>query len=1041
MDDWARHVKAAPDASTVVLARTKAEARALSWLMRERVLARTPEATRAIVEVSRDLDGRVTEPLEIAVGDRIRIGATQWDKQLFNGTVVTVEDLEVRRAEQAAVTRKARNREAAGRVAGTGDETEVEAPLLITARTDDGRHVTFRHDEIRDYRDNIRLDYGYAMTIASAQGLTVDRAFLLLDDRPARETIYPAATRHREGIDIYVNRRPIAFDIADRRPEDEAERPVLDSDVRVWLAERWSRSEPKEAALDYTTDGMWRDAREGVRAGIANRESRSTGTGHHGPGDDRGEHAEIPRPAANDNAVFRIAREMRHAVAGWRHGAAVDAFAAERAEVLAAWDALRERTRDQGDAVALSPAYRETLERHALLLNQATSFRTRPKAFSALLAERGGIGREELRKFEALHERARRHRRAAVMRRVHRDRRQEQGQEILPEEARDVLPDVRPAQSFSPGTEARQGELALQGGGARSRRAPVDAPPRPDAAAARKPPTQGWCTLYKELQRDWNDLAARSRQPGLPLPLIDGYDALVQRVRALDANPDIPDDARDVLTGLLHYYEDQTVAQETARSWLAEAGRHIEHWKALERRADGLGIPVAHLDEYPAWRDAARSLGNTGEALLGDEGSRAWLDAAPGGSAHARLILDRLRARIGETRAEAAGRVEALLAAVARHMDARRALRDAAAGQDIEVTQLSGYGEWRGQADRILEEGKALLSDRAVCAAWLHENPADAERLERVFTRLGRAIRDDDQELARAWREAREKRQRSVLLDRLRLPTDTGAGSAHAGAGNDTPDGVLWRLRRIHDWDGRAAERDKQAQSLERWQTLRETWNRQVDRAGQEGVHVIYTRGYETLRAQLASVARDDPYLDHGARGEIPTLIHRLELAEKGRATVETHRDRLEGRLAYRDDVRGLNASAAWDERPIPDREHYEGWRDSAEEAIAAAERILADRRKHGIHLDGLTYKGESLASAISGLRKVLTEDDRYVAAALAGEREGEDERTRQDRIARLLDDPERLRETRKLRAERSEVRRQEKRRSRSRYQSRGLSI
>ena len=81
-----------------------------------------------MIEVSRDLDGRVTEPLEIAVGDRLRIGATQWEKQLFNGTVVTVEDLEVRRAEAAAVSdtavsRKARN--AAGRADG-GSEADMD---------------------------------------------------------------------------------------------------------------------------------------------------------------------------------------------------------------------------------------------------------------------------------------------------------------------------------------------------------------------------------------------------------------------------------------------------------------------------------------------------------------------------------------------------------------------------------------------------------------------------------------------------------------------------------------------------------------------------------------------------------------------------------------------------------------------------------------------------------------------------------------------------------------------------------------------------
>ena len=159
--------------------------------------------------------------------------------------MVAVEDLEVRRAEGAAVSRRARNKQAAGRRDGQAREAESsgdESPVHITARTDDGRRVTFRHDEIRDWHDNIRLDYGYAMTIASAQGLTVDHAFLLLDDRPARETIYPAATRHREGLDIYVNRAPLAFDIAEHRPEDEVERPVLDSDVRAYLAEHWSRS-------------------------------------------------------------------------------------------------------------------------------------------------------------------------------------------------------------------------------------------------------------------------------------------------------------------------------------------------------------------------------------------------------------------------------------------------------------------------------------------------------------------------------------------------------------------------------------------------------------------------------------------------------------------------------------------------------------------------------------------------------------------------------------------------------------------------------
>lgn len=249
-----------PGKSAIVLARTRAEARALSYLMRERVLRRGSDIKRAVIEVSRDVDGRVREPLEIAVGDRLRIGATQWEKQLFNGTVVTVEDFKVLRGGAGSGERT--GPEGPGPAAAADPKPEAPS-VLITARTDDGRRVRFRHDEIRDYKDNIRLDYGYALTIASAQGLTVDRAFLLANGRPARETIYPAATRHREALDIYVNRAPLAFDIADSRADNDREVPVTDSEIRAYLAERWSRSRPKEAALDYMADGLWEDRRAG----------------------------------------------------------------------------------------------------------------------------------------------------------------------------------------------------------------------------------------------------------------------------------------------------------------------------------------------------------------------------------------------------------------------------------------------------------------------------------------------------------------------------------------------------------------------------------------------------------------------------------------------------------------------------------------------------------------------------------------------------------------------------------------------------------
>ena len=637
VDDWERHVRTRPGTSTVVLARTKAEGRALSWLMRQRVLARTPDAKRAVIEVSRDLDGRVTEPLEVAVGDRLRIGATQWEKQLFNGTVVTVEDLDVRRAEAAAVSRKARNRNAAGRrLEADADRLEPEFSVHITARTDDGRRVTFRHDEIRDWHDNIRLDYGYAMTIASAQGLTVDRAFLLVDDRPARETIYPAATRHREGLDIYVNRSPLAFDIAERRPEDQADMPVTDSDVRAYLAERWSRSQPKEAALDYVSDGAWRDASEQAqlgRAGIGNDRSPSRGVhGDHGEGQMVATEA---RAAANDNAIVRIAREIRHAVNDWRHGAAVDAFAAERQEVLASWDTLRERARSDGDAVALSPAFRETLDRHGALMKRADSFTARPQVFERLLAERAGVGAGELEELRKIHARASKHLRSVSARTAHAARR-----DAHPEEARTETVAVdAPAYTPEPPVDEH-----------------VHVQPGEPAAPDQRHDTQPtWETLYDGLERDWNDLVAVANGAKLPLPLVRGYDELIGRVRDLAEHPQLTSTEREELTGLLDYHRSETAARNAVHDYLAAAERHVKACEPLRREAESQGVHVSEVAGWPEWHHEAQRLAKAGRAILADEDTYgAYLDAVAAGKPRARLTVDQLHSRVQDGRVKAA---------------------------------------------------------------------------------------------------------------------------------------------------------------------------------------------------------------------------------------------------------------------------------------------------------------------------------------------------------------------------------------------------
>ena len=584
VDDWDRYQREHPDKSSVVLARTRAEVRALSHLMRERRFAalpdgERPDTDRVTVIVSRGTeDERTTSPLEIVRGDRLRIGATHWEKQLFNGTVVTVDDFKVQRGE-----------------AGT------EPGVLISARTEDGREVIFRHDEIRDWFGNIRLDHGYALTITSAQGLTVDRTFLLADARPARETIYPAATRHREGLDIYVNRAPLALDIADRRADNDREVAVTDTEIRAYLAERWSRSQPKEAALDYMANGIWEDRRENVRED----RSRSSGETQGGAGD--------IRAAANDNALARIARDIRRTVFGWRHAQAVSAFADGRREILAAYDDLRERTRAEAITRWRSLGHlRETLTRHAVLLKQAAAFRARPDDFASLLAQRGGIGRKDLDAFEELHARARRHRRAATMRHVHRIKREAEQQGVEPEMRQGETASVTPAERIQP--------VRPRHDRAQSRAHPETANTPPVAAAVRdaEPVKPYWYAPYMALRQDWNTFIEGARQAGILIFYAKGYADMIPRIRALAENPDVPAVTRAPMMQVLENHQRYLSTRKHIDDYLDQVDRHIEEHDSMESLAEELDMKVAEISDYPDWRRENDHLTTAGEAILSD---------------------------------------------------------------------------------------------------------------------------------------------------------------------------------------------------------------------------------------------------------------------------------------------------------------------------------------------------------------------------------------------------------------------------------------
>jgi ATP-dependent exoDNAse (exonuclease V) alpha subunit len=122
-----------------------------------------------------DADGTFSGPaLEIRgqryqAGDRIICGRNARRIGVTNGTTATIHSIDLRARAMTVVT--------------------------------DQRHVVTLPAA---YLDAGHVSHGYATTIHSAQGTTVDRAFVLADDRLDRETGYTALSRGRLENRIYT---------------------------------------------------------------------------------------------------------------------------------------------------------------------------------------------------------------------------------------------------------------------------------------------------------------------------------------------------------------------------------------------------------------------------------------------------------------------------------------------------------------------------------------------------------------------------------------------------------------------------------------------------------------------------------------------------------------------------------------------------------------------------------------------------------------------------------------------------------------------
>ncbi len=377
-----------------------------------------------------------------------------------------------------------------------------------------------------------------------------------------------------------------------------------------------------------------------------------------------------------------------------------------------------------------------------------------------------------------------------------------------------------------------------------------------------------------------------------------------------------------------------------------------------------------------------------------------------------------------------------------RHMDARAPLHDVAADQETELTGIKAYPEWRQEAERLMAAGEAILSGKETYSAHLDRLVTAKTHMTRALSALREVIRVDDNELAeREARELRRLQNRHWVGPRFASDDGTAPDRARAISPGAEPAGVSFsRLGRAIGYlvggqdyhDQRRTETFAQ-EALERSQVLKRDWNRQVDRAAEEGVHVIYTDGFNRLHEELDSFSQN-MLLDRGVESEISAVLKQLGKAVSNRKYFDNWPKLMAGQMDRRET---LVAAAAERGVAVPDHEDYDTWRNVTDFAVGRCEGLLDNPERYGIHLDYIANTQESLDSALARVRGMLDGDDRHLAVTLAGQREGEDIRMREERIARLLDDPEKLRELRQQRAERKAESQQQK----GRYQSLGMRM
>jgi ATP-dependent exoDNAse (exonuclease V) alpha subunit len=222
VDAWQKYRSEQPERTSLMIARTNRQVQAINDRARETLRVSREIGQSDLCQLTAATPSGQSHPLSLAAGERIRFLTRNDHLGVINGTT--------------------------GRLL---DVTSDAAGNMVLRAEVEGRAISFTPADLADDQGRIQVAHAYATTCYGSQGLTTDHTFLLADATMDRHDIFVSASRHRDGLDVFVDTKDLDSRAKAARLLSDRERPVSDEERQAIMAQAFSRSGMRASTLDY----------------------------------------------------------------------------------------------------------------------------------------------------------------------------------------------------------------------------------------------------------------------------------------------------------------------------------------------------------------------------------------------------------------------------------------------------------------------------------------------------------------------------------------------------------------------------------------------------------------------------------------------------------------------------------------------------------------------------------------------------------------------------------------------------------------------